>query len=89
MLYGVTTPKEILGTGHLVVRIVDMMFIIVTYGVTAPKEILGTSHLVVRIVTMVVHRLKIHLEGYLGTRHLVVMSVLIMMLWIFLHRVFQ
>ena len=55
------------------------MFIIFTYGVKTPKEILGTSHLVVIIVTMVIHRLKIHLEEYLGIRHMVVMSVLIMM----------
>ena len=60
-----------------------MMFIIFTYGVKTPKEILGTSHLVVIIVTMVIHRLKIHLEEYLGIRHMVVMSVLIMMMWIF------
>ena len=66
-----------------------MMFIIVTCGVTTPKEILETCYLAVMIITIMVHRLKIHLEGYLGTRHLVVMSVLIMMLWIFLHRVFQ
>ena len=59
-----------------------MMFIIFTYGVKTPKEILGTSQVVI-IVTMVTHRLKLHLEEYLGTRHMVVMSVLIMMRWIF------
>ena len=43
--------------------------------------------MVLIIVTMVVQRLKLHLEGNLGTQHLVVMIVSMMV--IFLHKVLQ